>query len=165
MGFKIWKSLKQSSKKIFNFWLILIFLIFFIKLNHNIELTKILSLRNIRRFVLTWASIFLIALQDHYWQKWTKLHILLQPVSKLNFSDFTFFAYFPTINMVSGKFPAWKINTQKIPTHQIPPWRNPQRKIPTQKIPTRNIPSHIYIKKFYEKMSLKNSTAAIFKKR
>ena len=45
------------------------------------------------------------------------------PYLKQNISVFTFFAYFLTINMVSGKFSFWKINTQKIPTHRIPPWR------------------------------------------
>ena len=64
------------------------------------------------------------------------------PQLKWNISIFTFFAYFLTINMVSGKSPQ-EINTRKIPPVKFPAGGF-HRKTLTQKIPTQNIPTHVF---------------------
>ena len=64
------------------------------------------------------------------------------PQLKWNISIFTFFAYFLTINMVSGESPQ-EINTRKIPPVKFPA-RGFPRKTDTQKIPIRNIPTHVF---------------------
>ena len=69
------------------------------------------------------------------------------PYLKQNISVFTFFAYYLTIKMVSGKSPPPKNEHPENSHPSNPPWRTlppPSQKIPSQKIPTRNSPTYVF---------------------